>query len=202
MTAVANARQDDEPDRSTRKIRAYEGLDRSVAAVALTPVDMFEKIGIPVSCPLAVRWWGYSAAFTDVLSGLLAQRPPSLAIHRSSNLTLSAVTGIAPLPFSLRSISEMRLTATWAAWVDPVPTAVLCLRGGVGPGRGAFGVIALGHATGSVAACTSVLEGTATTVGALVSLLDETVVPVGPPGPRAGVEVTVVATCRPVFPRT
>jgi hypothetical protein len=64
--------------------------------------------------------------------------------------------------------------------VDPVPTGVPGALGGVGRGDGVEGVSALVEVIGSFGACTSVLDGTVTTVGAL--------------GPGAGVEEAAVAT--------
>ncbi len=55
---MANVRHDAEPDRSVRRMRGYDGFERSVAAVASIPTDMFEKMGMPVSWPLAVYWCG------------------------------------------------------------------------------------------------------------------------------------------------
>ena len=44
--------------------------------------------------------------------GLLAQSPPSLAIHRPSNATLSVDGGILTLPLACWLMAEIRLTAT------------------------------------------------------------------------------------------
>ena len=59
MTALANAGQDARPDLRTRRIRPYEGFDRSVAAVAAIPDERLGKMGMPVSCPFVVNSCGY-----------------------------------------------------------------------------------------------------------------------------------------------
>lgn len=127
-------------------MRAYAGFDKSVVAVAARPDAIFGKIGIPVSWPLVVNWWGYEAESSEVLRGLSAQSPPSFAIHRLRRLMFSAVDGIAFTPFACWLTAPINPIAVW----ESPPAAGIAAAGpdarflGAGEAGGNAGVMAAG----------------------------------------------------------
>jgi hypothetical protein len=89
-----------------------------VAALAARPVARLGKIGIPVSTLPVENWCGYADESSDVLSGLSAHSPPSLAIQRPNILTLSAVEGMAVFGVVCALMAAINAAATWLSVAD------------------------------------------------------------------------------------